>query len=68
VLLFINEQEEYVPQAQEEESRAAGRITWKLYVKLFYTGGGVIGLLMYLFLNLAAQFCFILADWWLAYW
>lgn len=61
-------QEEYVPQTQAEESRATGTVGGRLYLQFFYMGGGVLGLVIFAFLNLAAQISFILADWWLAYW
>lgn len=61
-------QGEFVPQLQAEENRAGGSVDTSLYLRYFYYGGGVFGLVLCVLLNILAQTSFVLADWWLAYW
>ena len=61
-------QPDYVAPVQEEEKRAAGTISVKYYLKYFYSGGGVFGLIVLVLANILAQLAFIMSDWWLAYW
>ena len=58
----------FKPQTRQEENREIGSVNLKLYLKYFYAGAGVIGLIVCLFVNLLVQVTYVLADWWLAYW
>ncbi|KAI8498944.1 Multidrug resistance-associated protein 4, partial [Branchiostoma belcheri] len=59
--------EEKAPE-QEEEDRREGVVGWSVYRDYFTAGTGVGGIILAMFLNIAAQGLFIVTDWWMAYW
>ena len=61
-------QGEYVAPVQEEEKRQAGSVRAATYIRYFYYGAGVLGIILLILLNLAAQAAYILSDWWLSHW
>ncbi|XP_019646601.1 PREDICTED: multidrug resistance-associated protein 4-like isoform X1 [Branchiostoma belcheri] len=59
--------EEKAPE-QEEEDRREGVVGWSVYRDYFTAGTGLGGIILAMFLNIAAQGLFIVTDWWMAYW
>ncbi|KAL7891061.1 hypothetical protein AOLI_G00005370 [Acnodon oligacanthus] len=55
-------------QTMAEESRSEGTIGVRIYLKYFTAGVNKLMLLNFILLNLLAQACYILQDWWLAFW
>ncbi|ELT90554.1 hypothetical protein CAPTEDRAFT_148727 [Capitella teleta] len=58
--------EQYVAPIQPEEDIQRGTLSFKLYLRYFYIGTGVFGILLCAFLNIAASLLYVMCDWWLA--
>ncbi len=61
-------QPDFVAPVREEEKREVGTVSPAIYVKYFWTGGGCLGIFLFILLNVLAQGAYLSTDWWLAYW
>ncbi|XP_066267905.1 ATP-binding cassette sub-family C member 4-like isoform X4 [Branchiostoma lanceolatum] len=59
--------DEKAPQL-EDEDRREGVVGWSVYKDYSTAGTGIGGIVLAVFLNIAAQALFIGTDWWMAYW
>ncbi|XP_035692355.1 multidrug resistance-associated protein 4-like isoform X1 [Branchiostoma floridae] len=59
--------EEKAPQL-EDEDRREGVVGWSVYRDYSTAGTGIGGIILAVFLNIAAEALFIMTDWWMAYW
>ncbi|QQP55981.1 Uncharacterized protein FKW44_000493, partial [Caligus rogercresseyi] len=54
--------------SQTKETKVEGSVSWRLYAKYFFSGGGKLLFFVIYSLNLISQALFIIVDWWMKQW